>query len=106
MSKIAHLFLNVDMRMGHDGLKDLCRQKRVKITEEDFIVFVNSARTMIKCFCKGKEAIMHIKKEGKVLDLGIIKYLPRYCNGADLDIDSAIADNLRDVMKRKKSGTT
>jgi hypothetical protein len=100
--KIAHIFMNVDMRNGHSGLKEFCKDKRVKITPDDFIVFVNSTRTMMKVFCKGSEAIMHLKKDGHKLDLGIIKYLPKYCDGPEIDIDKAIADNIKDVMKRKK----
>lgn len=102
MSRLAHIFQDIDMRMAHAGLKDMLRSKRIKVKEGDFVVFLNSSRTIIKCFCNGTEALMHVKNNGKRLDLGVIKYLPKYCNGPELDLNGAVAENLKDLMQRRK----
>lgn len=102
MTKLAHIFLDVDMRLGHTGLKEFLKKKRVKMNDGDFIVFLNSSRTIIKCFCNSLDAILHVKNSDKRIDLGVIKYLPKYCNGAALDLDAAVADNIRNIMAKRK----
>lgn len=103
MSKLAHIFLDIDMRMGHEGLKEYLKKKKIKMREGDFIVFLNHTRTIIKCFCNSLDAILHVKNSDKRLDLGVIKYLPKYCNGPELNLAGAVEENLRDMMKRKKA---
>lgn len=99
--RIAHFFLDVDMRCGHEGLFDLVKKNKIKLVENDFIVFMNTARTIIKMFCQGKEVILHYKNDNRVLDPGIIPHLPKYCNGEKLNVDGAIKDHLSALMKRK-----
>lgn len=103
MSKLAHIFLDVDMRMGHTGLKEHLKKKRIKLKDGDFIVFLNHSRTVIKCFCNSMDAILHVKNNDKRIDLGVIKYLPKYCNGPELNLAGAVAENIKDLMKRKKA---
>lgn len=101
-STLAHIFLDVDMRLGHEGLKEMLRSKKIKVKDGDFVVFLNAPRTIIKCFCNSLEAILHVKNNNKRLDLGVIKYLPKYCNGPELNLDAAIEENLKDLMGRRK----
>lgn len=102
MSKLAHIFLDIDMRLGHTGLKEYLKKKKIKIREGDFIVFLNQPRTIIKCFCNSLDAILHVKNNDKRIDLGVIKYLPKYCNGPELNLKGAIEENIRDLMQKRK----
>lgn len=99
---LTHFFQDVDLRCSHDGLSELIRKEKIKIGEGDFVVFMNTSRTMIKMFCHGKDAILHYKKDGRVLDPGIVKYLPKYCGGTELDIDGAIREHLEELLARRK----
>ncbi len=101
--KLAHFFLDVDMRCGHDGLMEIVRKKKIQIKEDDFIVFMNTSRTIIKMFCGSEEAILHYKKEGRVIDPGIIKYMPKFCGGKQLNMDGALREHIQDVLKRRQS---
>ncbi len=101
--RLAHIFTNIDMRMGHQGLKELLASKRIKMQEGDFIVFINTARTMIKAFASNLDAILFVKNgNNRRLDLGVIKHLPKYCNGPSLNLQGAVAENLKEIMTRRK----
>lgn len=98
---LAHIFVSVDMRLAHAGLIEFLKKKKIKVKEGDYIVFMNSSRTIVKMFCNSDAAILHYKKAGTKIDPGVIRYLPKYCNGAELDIDGAKAEHLKDLMKRR-----
>lgn len=102
-NRLAHFILDVDMRCNHDGLVELLKKNRIKIKENDFVVFMNRSRTMIKMFCQGKEALLHYKKDGRVLDPGIIPYLPKYCGGGELHVEKAVRAHLLDLMERRRN---
>jgi hypothetical protein len=100
-NKIAHFFLNVDMRCNHTGLLDLLKKNNVTIGDHDFVVFLNKSRTMIKMFCQGEDVLLHYKKDGRVIDPGIIPFLPKYCGGKQLNVEGAIKEHLQTLMERR-----
>lgn len=102
MAKLMHFFLDVDLRCNHIGLLDFLKKKKIKIGPHDFIVFMNHKRTMIKMLCKGKEVLLHYKKDGRVLDPGIIKYLPKYVDGKEMNIEGAVKEHLEEVLARRR----
>lgn len=102
MGMLAHFFLDTDMRCSHIGFKKLLVKHKIKIKEGEFVVFMNSARTIVKMFCGGTDAILHVKNEGRVLDPGVIPYLPKYCGGKKLDLDGAVKEHLEELMKNRK----
>lgn len=100
MSKVAHIFLNVDMRCSHLGLKQLVEKEKITVGN-NFVIFLNTARTMVKMFCKGTDVILHYKKEGRVIDPAVLKYLPTYCDGKEINMNKAIKAQLNDYFKRR-----
>jgi hypothetical protein len=100
--KIIHCFFDFDMRCNHAGILAFLKKKKIQITEDDFIVFMNSKRNMIKMMCRGKDAILHYRQEGRILDPGIVAYLPHYVNGNKLNIEGAIQENLEGMLERHK----
>jgi hypothetical protein len=105
MGRLAHFFLDVDMRLSHQGLWDYIKKKRIKVEQDDFVVFMNRKRNMVKMFCGGKEAIFSYKKDDRALDPGIIPLLPKYCGGSAMDVDGAVKEHLLKLLnKRKKRG--
>lgn len=101
MGKLAHFFLDVDMRCSHEGLWAMLKKKKIKVAEDEFVVFLNRKRSTIKMFCGGKDALMHYRKDGRVIDPGVIRYLPKYCGGKELDVDGAVKEYLQELMKRR-----
>ena len=101
--KLAHFFLDMDMRCSHQGLQSILKKMKITIEDGDFIVFLNRRRNMIKMFCHGKEALLHYKKDDRQIDPGVIAYLPKYCGGNELDINGAIGEHLKDMLSRKRN---
>lgn len=104
MAKLMHFFLDFDMRCSHFGIVQFLKKKKIKITEDDFIVFMNTKRNMIKMLCKGKSTILHYRSETRIFDPGIIQYLPKYVDGDEMNIDAAVKEHLIAMMNRKNKG--
>lgn len=100
MAKLLHFFLDVDMRCNHNGLLEILKQKKIKITENDFVVFVNRHKKMLKMLCKGKQALLHYRSDSPI-DLGVIRFLPQFCDGKEINIDGALKKHLTEVFERK-----
>ncbi len=101
MAKLAHFFLDVDMRCSHEGLWALLKKNKIKVGSDEFVIFMNRSRTKIRMFCGTKEALLSYQKDNRVIDPGVIRYLPKYAGGKELDIDGAMREYLKDVLKRK-----
>lgn len=99
--KLAHFFLNQDMRCTHDGLAEVLKKKKIKVNDGDFVVFLNRKRNMVKMFCGGKAALLCYKKDNRVIDPGIIPLLPKYCGGDEMNIDAAVREHLLKLMRKK-----
>jgi len=106
MAKLAHFFLNVDMRCGHKGLHELVKKKKIRMTANDFIVFLNTQKNIIKMFCGDQHALMHYRKDRGTIDLGVIKYLPKYAGGGELRMNAALKEHLLEVLKKKRNNST
>ncbi len=101
MAKLVHFFFDVDLRCNHRGLLEILKKKKIKITEDDFIVFMNHKRTMVKMLCKGKEALLHWRNENRILDPGVVRHLPKFCDGTSMDVDAAVESHLMEIMSRR-----
>lgn len=101
MNLLAHFFLDCDMRCSHEGLLAMIKKKKITIKEGEFIVFMNRRRSMIKMFCGHKGALMHWRDGNKQVDPGIIRYLPKYCGGNELDVTGAVKEHLEKMLKKK-----
>lgn len=96
---IAHIFTNVDMRGGHLALKIMLEKKKIEINN-DYVIFLNRYRNIVKMFCKGTDVILHYKSMRKI-DPGVLAYLPNFCNeGRHIDFNNASKEHLKDVFKR------
>ena len=98
--KLAHFFLNIDMRCTHEGLMAVVKKQKIEIKPGEFVVFMNRSRTMVKMFCGSNKAILHYRGE-KQLDPGIIQHLPKFCGGSEMDVASAVREHLHGLMKRR-----
>lgn len=59
MSRIAHLFFEVNMRNGHDGLQVLLGKK--KISGTDTAIFINTSWTAAKVLTS-TDVLLHVKR--------------------------------------------
>ena len=101
MNKVAHFFLCVDMRQGHEGLWAQVKAKKVKVKPGDYVIFLNARRNIVKMFCGGKEVLLSYKKDNRVIDPGVIPHLPMHCGGNEINMDAAIKEMLLEVLDRR-----
>lgn len=99
-NKLLHIFFDVDMRCSHEGLGVLVKKKKIKINEGDFVCFLNRTRNIVKMFCGSQDALLHYKKDGRVIDPQVIKYLPKYAGGSEIDMDAAIKEHISKVLNK------
>lgn len=99
--KLLHIFSGVDMRCSHVGLQLLLKKKKITMKETDFVIFLNNNRNLCKMFCGGTDAILYYHKDGRVIDPGVLQYLPKYCGGGKINMDAAIKEHLTDVLARR-----
>jgi len=100
--KIAHIFFNCDLRRNHRGLKLMLETEKIEIKDEDFIVFINSSRTMFKIL-KGK-LLVHYANGNKVLEPQVIPEIPNHFMGAEFKYTQALKKVLLAKLKRRKGG--
>lgn len=101
MAKLAHLFLDCDLRCNHVGLLALLKKEKITMTQDDFVIFVNAKKTHLKMLCKSETALLHYKAINQPIDMNVIRYLPKYCDGKTLDMDGALREHLETVFKKK-----
>ena len=107
MAKLLHCFFGVDMRSGHEGLKQLLGKKKValgSIKQGDCIIFMNTAQNRLKMFASGTECLLYVNNGNRRIDPATIPNLPQYVNGDRLDYGAALRDAIKKHMARRKRG--
>lgn len=99
--KLAHTFFDVDMRCSHEGLKKIVDDEEIEIKSGDFIIFLNSRRTILKMFCGSLEVILMYKKGDQPIDPGVIPLLPQYVGGGKIEMNKAMHKYLTQRLARK-----
>ncbi len=93
MSGILRVFLNANLRSGHDGLTELAKEhgiKTDKIEPGSFVVFVNSQKNKIKVYAANDVIAYCRLPQGRVVNMNTIRELPHVFNGRAIDYDKAL----------------
>lgn len=75
---VMHCFFDADLRMGHRGLSQVAKDKKIKTGEigaGSYIVFVNAARTGAKIYATGNIIAYFKPTRGKV-DAEALRRIP------------------------------
>jgi len=81
-NRITRVFLDVDLRNGHEGLEDLASQNKVNIRSlksGEHVIFLNTRRTGFKLY-SSNGVLSYYKSSGKI-DLNAIGYIPEAFTG-------------------------
>lgn len=85
---IIRVFLNVDMRNGHDGLATLAKEHQLKVSEIErgsFIVFVNAQKNKVKLYA-ANDTIAYLRMpRGSAFNLNVVRELPKVFNGRNIN---------------------
>lgn len=100
MSRLLRVFLNADMRNGHDGLKQLAKTEKLdlaKLEPGEYVLFLNSARDRLKLFATDN-IFAYLKLDRGRIDLRTLSKIPRAFSGSGkIDYDAT----LKEVLKKE-----
>lgn len=92
-NSILQVFLNADMRNGHDGLKKLAKAHDIdvgKLANGQFVIFVNAQKNKLKLYT-AQNIIAYLKLNHGHLDFNAIRHIPKAFNGSGkIDYDQAL----------------
>lgn len=80
---VARVFFDVPMNLGLPGLTRLATQKRVRITEDKYLMFMNRKRTKVKIIC-GEHTLLIYSKD-QPISLTELQQLPVKFKGDWMD---------------------
>jgi hypothetical protein len=104
MSKIIQVFLNADLRCGHDGLAKLANDNNINVANLEpgqFIIFINTEMNRLKLYA-ANQVIAYLRlKEGKI-DIRAIQLIPRaFLASGRIDYDKAIKEIIESKLTWK-----
>ena len=119
MNNVMHVFPNVSMSNGHDGLRGVAK-KVGKLDVDDlklgqFALFVNRPFTACKLFAANNVLVHYKHPQNHCLDYKALKLLPEFFDGQDIGYTKALRQVLKNgyphlfvdedrAPKRKKQG--
>lgn len=100
MARILQVFLDSDLRCGHEGLEAVAKKHKIAVKDLDpgqYVVFVNSARDRIKIFA-ASHVIAYLKAPVGKIDMRTISLIPQAFEGKGrFNYDEA----LKELIKKK-----
>lgn len=111
MSRILHIFWDVDMRCGHHGLNDIARKEKKSVDTlkpGDFLCFINANQDKIKVLApiEGEENTLGVlgsyrSPKGRI-GMAALQYIPHAFGDAGFNMNRAIKAALVSKLKRKE----
>ncbi len=101
MNKIVHIFTQVDLRLGHPGLKEVALKKKVNVEQlevGEYVLFTNNSLTGMKVYA-ANNTVIYCKSpaEHRPFDIRGLNALPQFMDGASINYD----DSIRAVLVKK-----
>lgn len=93
MNKLVKYVPDADLRLGYEGLSEI--EKLSHLGKGEFIAFVNRARNKIK-LATGGDMLAYLRlPTGQRIDPRVIKLLPEYFDGTQIQYDKAMEKTFR-----------
>lgn len=103
-NKIIYAFQNVDMRFSYNGLGFIASRAGLhpdKIPSGNWILFLNSSRTMLKLMGHGGVIVQYQSKHGR-LDLNVFSHIDQaFKHDGSFDFSLAIKSYLVENLSKK-----
>ncbi len=98
MSKVLHLFTEVSMSNGHNGLITLAAKKKLNVRTlpvGDFALFINKRLTAMKLFGANNVIVHYKAPDNRPIDPRALRYVPKFVSETDIGYDGAVVDLIR-----------
>lgn len=98
MTRVMHLFFEINMRSGHEHLNQLlAKEAPAGLKPGETAVFINKAWTALKMLTSDKDVLLHLRRPGhKPINPEAIRHLPSCVQGRDLNYPKALAKAISD----------
>lgn len=94
MNNIMHVYPNVSMSNGHDGLKEVAKKtNKVDVTAlkvGNFALFINKAFTACKLYAANHVVLHYRHPNNHLLDYKALRLLPEFYDGQDIGYTKAL----------------
>jgi hypothetical protein len=91
--RITRVFLETDMRMGFDGLREIAQENKVGLGEGSTVVFLNRRGTKFKVLLQNKYIVYYSNGNHRV-PLEALAELPEAFGGTKAEMSAAIRKSL------------
>ena len=105
--RVLQVFLNADLRNGHEGLAELAKERGIDVTKllpGQYVVFVNAGKDKLKLYAAANVLAYLKLTGGQKFDLRVIAHIPKAFNGSGkLDYDKSLKDAVEEALRRRMS---
>jgi hypothetical protein len=106
--RVLQIFLNADLRNGHEGLAELAKERGIDVTKllpGQYVVFVNAGKDKLKLYAAANVLAYLKLTGGQKFDLRVIAFIPKAFNGSGkLDYDKALKDAVEEALRKRMTG--
>lgn len=92
MNQLVRYVPDADLRLGYTGLNKLV--PLTNLGKGEFVAFVNRAQTKVKLATQNDMIAYYRHSRGR-LDPRVIRHLPEYFNGSEIDYNAAVTKMIR-----------
>lgn len=104
--RIVRVFLNADLRCGHDGLAALAKKESIdvkKLPPGEYVIFLNAAKDRVKVYAASNVVAYHRSESGR-LEMAAIARIPQaFTASGHLDYSKALRATLEQALAKKIS---
>lgn len=99
MNHVMHIYPNVSMSNGHDGLKAIAKKYKLDVSDlkvGQFALFINNAFTACKLYAANNVLLHYKHPKNHCLNYKALKLLPEFYDGQDIGYTRALKQVIRE----------
>lgn len=91
-NRILQVFFDVDLRNGHEGLREIAKKAKVDVEnlkEGEFLIFLNTRKDKVKVYASNDVYAYYRSPTGRI-QLEAIRHIPNAFNGTSINMEKAL----------------
>lgn len=109
MNKIMHVYCNINLQNGHEGLTVIAKKENKldvsKLAVGQFALFINRAFTAVKVFAANNVLIYYRHPKNHILDYKALRLIPAFFDGQNIGymraLKQVIEQDYPHIIERK-----
>ena len=102
---VIRVFLNADLRCGHDGLTAMAKKEKINLAELEygqFTVFINSKKDKLKVYAQNDVLAYYRSPHGR-LEMRAIDKIPMAFRGYGFQFEDAVKKVLLSELEKRQA---